>query len=211
MTSALLPTYVRAPLAFERGEGAWLVTEAGERYLDFGAGIAVNALGHAHPHLVGALTEQANRIWHTSNLFQIPGGERLGQRLVEATFADVVFFCNSGAEANEAAIKIARKYHAAGGHPERYRIVTFAGAFHGRTLATLAAGGQQKYIEGFGPKVEGFDQVAGRRFRRTGGRDRARDGRPDDRADPGRGRRARDSPRASCAGCARSATRTACC
>ena len=159
MTSALLPTYVRAPLAFERGEGAWLVTEGGERYLDFGAGIAVNGLGHAHPHLVGALTEQAAKIWHTSNLFQIPGGERLGQRLVDATFADVVFFCNSGAEANEAAIKIARKYHAAGGHPERYRIVTFAGAFHGRTLATLAAGGQQKYIEGFGPKVEGFDQV----------------------------------------------------
>ena len=144
MTSALLPTYVRAPLAFERGEGAWLVTEGGERYLDFGAGIAVNGLGHAHPHLVGALTEQAAKIWHTSNLFQIPGGERLGQRLVDATFADVVFFCNSGAEANEAAIKIARKYHAAGGHPERYRIVTFAGAFHGRTLATLAAGGQQK-------------------------------------------------------------------
>lgn len=159
MTSALLPTYVRAPLAFERGEGAWLVTEAGERYLDFGAGIAVNGLGHAHPHLVGALTEQASRIWHTSNLFEIPGGERFGRRLVDATFADVAFFCNSGAEANEAAIKIARKYHAAGGNPERYRIVTFAGAFHGRTLATLAAGGQQKYIEGFGPKVEGFDQV----------------------------------------------------
>ncbi|MGH1575370.1 aspartate aminotransferase family protein [Methylobacterium sp. P31] len=160
MTSALLPTYVRAPLAFERGEGAWLVTEDGERYLDFGAGIAVNGLGHAHPHLVGALTEQAAKIWHTSNLFQIPGGERLGQRLADATFADAVFFCNSGAEANEAAIKIARKYHAAGGHPERYRIITFAGAFHGRTLATLAAGGQQKYIEGFGPKVEGFDQVS---------------------------------------------------
>jgi len=159
VTSALLPTYVRAPLAFERGEGAWLVTEGGERYLDFGAGIAVNGLGHAHPHLVNALTEQAAKIWHTSNLFQIPGGERLGQRLVDATFADVVFFCNSGAEANEAAIKIARKYHATGGQPERYRIVTFAGAFHGRTLATLAAGGQQKYIEGFGPKVEGFDQV----------------------------------------------------
>ncbi|MBY0396574.1 MAG: aminotransferase class III-fold pyridoxal phosphate-dependent enzyme, partial [Thermoleophilia bacterium] len=98
MTSALLPTYVRAPLAFERGEGAWLVTEGGERYLDFGAGIAVNGLGHAHPHLVGALTEQASKIWHTSNLFQIPGGERLGQRLVDTTFADVVFFCNSGAE-----------------------------------------------------------------------------------------------------------------
>ncbi len=158
-TSALLPTYARAPLAFERGEGAWLVTEGGERYLDFGAGIAVNALGHAHPHLVEALTHQAQKLWHTSNLFQIPDGERLGRRLVDATFADVAFFANSGAEANEAAIKMARKYHAAGGHPERYRIVTFEGAFHGRTLATIAAGGQQKYIDGFGPKVEGFDQV----------------------------------------------------
>ncbi|MCP1549907.1 MULTISPECIES: aspartate aminotransferase family protein [Methylorubrum] len=159
MTSALLPTYARAPIAFERGEGAWLVAEDGDRYLDFGAGIAVNALGHAHPHLVEALTAQAQKLWHTSNLFQIPQGERLGQRLVDATFADVAFFANSGAEANEAAIKMARKYHAAGGHPERYRIVTFEGAFHGRTLATIAAGGQQKYIEGFGPKVEGFDQV----------------------------------------------------
>ncbi|KAB1071783.1 aspartate aminotransferase family protein [Methylobacterium planeticum] len=159
MTSALLPTYARAPIAFERGEGAWLVARGGERYLDFGAGIAVNALGHAHPHLVAALTEQAGKLWHTSNLFEIPEGERLGQRLVDATFADVAFFANSGAEANEAAIKMARKYHAADGHPERYRIVTFEGAFHGRTLATIAAGGQQKYIDGFGPKVEGFDQV----------------------------------------------------
>ncbi|MEE7457286.1 acetylornithine transaminase [Methylorubrum populi] len=159
MTSALLPTYARAPIAFERGEGAWLVAEDGTRYLDFGAGIAVNALGHAHPHLVESLTAQAQKLWHTSNLFQIPEGERLGRRLVDATFADVAFFANSGAEANEAAIKMARKYHAAGGHPERYRIITFEGAFHGRTLATIAAGGQQKYIEGFGPKVEGFDQV----------------------------------------------------
>ncbi|GEP05437.1 aspartate aminotransferase family protein [Methylobacterium oxalidis] len=159
MTSALLPTYARAPIAFERGEGAWLVARGGERYLDFGAGIAVNALGHAHPHLVAALTEQAGKLWHTSNLFEIPEGERLGRRLVDATFADVAFFANSGAEANEAAIKMARKYHAADGHPERFRIVTFEGAFHGRTLATIAAGGQAKYIEGFGPKVEGFDQV----------------------------------------------------
>ncbi|WP_342166208.1 aspartate aminotransferase family protein [Methylobacterium sp. SD21] len=159
MTSALLPNYARAPLAFERGEGAWLFTHDGQRYLDFGAGVAVNALGHAHPHLVAALQEQAAKVWHVSNLYQIPEGERLGRRFVEATFAEVAFFCNSGAEANEAAIKIARKYHAAGGHPERYRIVTFEGAFHGRTLATLAAGGQQKYIDGFGPKVEGFDQV----------------------------------------------------
>ena len=159
VTSVLLPNYVRAPIAFERGEGAWLVARGGERYLDFGAGVAVNALGHAHPHLVAALTEQAHKVWHVSNLFEIPEGERLGQRLVDATFADIAFFCNSGAEANEAAIKMARKYHAAGGHPERFRIITFEGAFHGRTLATIAAGGQAKYIEGFGPKVEGFDQV----------------------------------------------------
>src|ERR671917_2558281 len=160
VTSPLLPTYARAELSFEKGEGAWLYGRDGERYLDFGAGIAVNALGHAHPHLVRALTEQASRLWHTSNLYQIPEGERLAQRLVDATFADVVFFSNSGAEANEAAIKMARKYHAVNGNPERYGIVTFEGAFHGRTLATIAAGGQKKYLEGFGPKVDGFDQVA---------------------------------------------------
>ncbi|HEY8384029.1 MAG TPA: aspartate aminotransferase family protein [Microvirga sp.] len=160
MTSPLLPTYARADVSFERGEGPWLVARGGERYLDFGAGIAVNALGHAHPHLVQALTEQAGKLWHTSNLFKIPEGERLAQRLVDATFADVAFFSNSGAEANEAAIKMARKYHAANGQPERFRIVTIEGAFHGRTLATIAAGGQKKYLEGFGPKVEGFDQVA---------------------------------------------------
>jgi acetylornithine/N-succinyldiaminopimelate aminotransferase len=157
--SPLLPTFARADIAFERGDGVWLVTTSGERYLDFGAGIAVNALGHAHPHLVAALAEQGGKLWHTSNLFRIPEGERLAQRLVDATFADTVFFANSGAEANECAIKMARKYHAVSGQPERFRIVTFEGAFHGRTLATLAAGGQQKYLEGFGPKVEGFDQV----------------------------------------------------
>nr|WP_210278744.1 aspartate aminotransferase family protein [Microvirga flocculans] len=155
----MLPVFARTDLSFEKGEGAWLYGRDGERYLDFGAGIAVNALGHAHPHLVQALTEQASKVWHTSNLFQIPEGERLAQRLVDNTFADVVFFSNSGAEANEAAIKMARKYHAVNGHPERFRIVTFEGAFHGRTLATIAAGGQAKYLEGFGPKVEGFDQV----------------------------------------------------
>jgi acetylornithine/N-succinyldiaminopimelate aminotransferase len=158
-TSALLPTYARANLAFERGEGPWAITASGDRYLDFGAGIAVNALGHAHPHLIKALTEQAQKIWHTSNLYQMPEGERLARRLCEATFAERVFFTNSGAEANECAIKMARKYHAAKGHPEKYRIITFEGAFHGRTLATIAAGGQAKYIEGFGPKVDGFDQV----------------------------------------------------
>ncbi|HEX2136740.1 MAG TPA: aspartate aminotransferase family protein [Microvirga sp.] len=160
MTSPLLPTYARADVCFERGEGPWLLARDGERYLDFGAGIAVNALGHAHPHLVRALTEQAGKLWHTSNLYRIPEGERLAQRLVDATFADLVFFSNSGAEANEAAIKMARKYHAANGQPERFRIITVEGAFHGRTLATIAAGGQAKYLEGFGPKVEGFDQVA---------------------------------------------------
>ncbi|MEI5668042.1 aspartate aminotransferase family protein [Bosea sp. CCNWLW174] len=158
-SSVLLPTYARAPIALERGEGAWAITADGTRYLDFGAGIAVNSLGHAHPHLVEALTAQAQRIWHTSNLYTMPEGEKLARRLCEATFAERVFFTNSGAEANECAIKMARKYHAAKGHPERFRVVTFEGAFHGRTLATIAAGGQQKYIDGFGPKVDGFDQV----------------------------------------------------
>lgn len=157
--SALYETFARAPLAFERGEGAWLVTERGERYLDFAAGIAVNSLGHGHPHLVAALTEQAGKLWHVSNLYEIPGQRRLGERLVDATFADKVFFTNSGAEALECAIKTARRYHYVNGQPERYRIITFEGAFHGRTLATIAAGGQQKYLEGYGPKVEGFDQV----------------------------------------------------
>jgi acetylornithine/N-succinyldiaminopimelate aminotransferase len=155
----LLPTFARAELSFEKGEGPWLYGRDGERYLDFGAGIAVNALGHAHPHLVKALTEQAGKIWHSSNLFQIPEGERLAQRLVDNTFADFVFFANSGAEANEAAIKMARRYHYVNGNPERFHIVTFEGAFHGRTLGTIAAGGQAKYLEGFGPKVQGFDQV----------------------------------------------------
>jgi acetylornithine/N-succinyldiaminopimelate aminotransferase len=160
VTSHLLPTYARVDLAFERGEGAWLTATNGERYLDFTSGVAVNALGHAHPRLVAALTEQAHKLWHTSNLYQIPEAERVARRLCEASFADVVFFCNSGAEAMECAIKTARKYQSASGRPERYRIVTFDGAFHGRTLATLAAGGQKKYLDGFGPAVEGFDQVA---------------------------------------------------
>lgn len=157
--SALYETFARAPLAFERGEGSWLVTGDGERYLDFAGGIAVNSLGHGHPHLVAALTEQAAKLWHVSNLYEIPGQRRLGERLVEATFADKVFFTNSGAEALECAIKTARRYQYVNGQPERFRIVTFEGAFHGRTLATIAAGGQKKYLEGFGPKVEGFDQV----------------------------------------------------
>ncbi|WP_407157819.1 aspartate aminotransferase family protein [Bradyrhizobium sp. STM 3557] len=157
--SHLLPVFARVDLAFERGEGAWLVATNGERYLDFTSGVAVNALGHAHPHLVKALQEQATRLWHMSNLFKSPDGERLASRLCEQSFADYVFFANSGAEAMECAIKITRKHHAAKGHPERYRIITFEGAFHGRTLATLAATGSAKYLDGFGPPMDGFDQV----------------------------------------------------
>jgi acetylornithine/N-succinyldiaminopimelate aminotransferase len=159
VTSHLMATFARVPLAFERGEGVWLVATNGDRYLDFTSGVAVNALGHAHPHLVAALTAQAQKVWHVSNLYEIPESERVAERLCAASFADVVFFCNSGAEAVEGAIKTARKYQAVNGHPERYRIITFEGAFHGRTLATLAAGGQKKYLDGFGPVVEGFDQV----------------------------------------------------
>ena len=159
MSSAIVPTYARADLTFERGDGSWLTTVEGERYLDFGAGIAVVSLGHSHPHLVEALTRQGAKLWHTSNLFQMPEGERLAKRLTEASFADLVFFANSGAEANEAAIKMARRRQYVDGHPERFRVLTFEGAFHGRTLATIAAGGQAKYLEGFGPKVEGFDQI----------------------------------------------------
>ncbi len=159
VTSSLLPTYARYPLAFARGEGVWLETADGERYLDLGGGIAVASLGYSHPHLVAALTEQAGQLWHTSNLFQIPQAERLAQRLCAASFADFVFFTNSGAEAIEGAIKTARKYHAVSGQPERFHIITFEGAFHGRTIATIAAGGNPKYIDGFGPKAPGFDQV----------------------------------------------------
>ncbi|WP_313613466.1 aspartate aminotransferase family protein [Agrobacterium sp.] len=155
----LFDTFSRAPLRFERGEGVWLITETGERYLDFAAGVAVNSLGHAHPHLVEAIKAQAEKVWHLSNLYEIPGQEKLAKRLTDATFADKAFFTNSGAEALECAIKTARRYHYSKGHPEKFRIVTFEGAFHGRTLATIAAGGQAKYLEGFGPKVEGFDQV----------------------------------------------------
>jgi acetylornithine/N-succinyldiaminopimelate aminotransferase len=157
--SALLPTYSRSELVFDRGQGAYLFTASGERYLDFSSGVAVTALGHAHPHLIKALSEQANKLWHVSNLHRIPLQEKLAERLTGATFASRVFFCNSGAEAVEGSIKVARRYHFAHGAPERYRLVTFEGAFHGRTLATIAAGGQSKHLEGFGPPVEGFDQV----------------------------------------------------
>ncbi|MEP9366490.1 aspartate aminotransferase family protein [Xanthobacter sp. VNH20] len=159
MITPVLPTYARIDLVFERGEGCWLVTTDGRRYLDFTAGIAVNILGHAHPYLVSALTEQAGKLWHTSNLFRIVGGERLAERLKAATFADTMFFTNSGAEALECAIKMARRYQYVIGAEAKNRIIAFEGAFHGRTLATIAAGGNAKYLEGFGPNMPGFDHV----------------------------------------------------
>ncbi len=154
-----MPTYGRVDVAFERGEGSHIFDADGGRYLDFSTGIAVTCLGHAHPHLVEAIRRQAGELMHCSNLFRIPGQERLAQRLVDNSFADTVFFTNSGAEANECAIKTVRRYQFSEGKPERYRIITFENAFHGRTLATIAATGQEKILEGFGPKVEGFDHV----------------------------------------------------
>jgi len=159
MIPALLPNYNRAPLAFERGEGAWLWTTDGRRFLDFGAGIATASLGHGNKHLADAIAEQAHKVMHVSNLYRIPQAEMLAQRLVAATFADTVFFCNSGAEANEGMIKMVRRAMFANGKPERYKIICFEGAFHGRTLATLAATGNHHYLEGFGPPVEGFVHV----------------------------------------------------
>jgi acetylornithine/N-succinyldiaminopimelate aminotransferase len=159
MGSSILSVYNRHPVAFVAGKGARLTAEDGSEYLDFGSGVGVNALGHAHPHLVKALSEQAARLWHTSNLYRIPEGERLAARLTEATFADAVFFTNSGVEALECAFKMARRYQYSRGEGQRFRLITFEGAFHGRTLAAIAAGGQAKYLEGFGPPVEGFDQV----------------------------------------------------
>ena len=160
MITAVMPTYARADIAFEHGEGAYLFSTTGEKYLDFASGIAVTALGHSHPHLVETLINQGKKLWHTSNLFQIPEQTRLAERLVANSFADTVFFGNSGAEAGELAIKITRKYQHDTGHPERYRIIGCQGAFHGRTLATLAAAGNEKYLKGYDPIVEGFDHVA---------------------------------------------------
>jgi acetylornithine/N-succinyldiaminopimelate aminotransferase len=159
MIAALMPTYNRADLAFERGEGAWLYTGDGRRFLDFGAGIATSSLGHNNPHLVAAIAEQAAKVMHVSNLYRVPGAERLAERFVAASFADSAFFCNSGAEANEGLIKAIRRTMAKTGREERYRVICFDGAFHGRTLATLAATGNPKYLDGFGPVVEGFDHV----------------------------------------------------
>ncbi|EJF91227.1 aspartate aminotransferase family protein [Bartonella tamiae] len=158
-TQHLYDTFARVDLRFVRGNGAWLISDKGEHYLDFTSGIAVNALGHHHPQLIDAVKVQTEKLWHISNLFQSPEQEKLASVLCAHSFADKVFFCNSGAESLECAIKTARRYHYVTGHPERYEIITFEGAFHGRTLATLAAGGQEKYLEGFGPKAEGFIQV----------------------------------------------------
>lgn len=158
-TSSLFQTYARADIQFERGEGVWLIATNGRRYMDCASGIAVSGLGHSHPKLVAALQEQAGKLWHVSNLYKVPAQEELGQLLVKNTFADRVFFCNSGTEAIEGALKTMRRYHYANGHPEKTRVITFEGAFHGRTMTALAAGGQQKYLEGFGPAPQGFDQV----------------------------------------------------
>ena len=160
MIPAVMPTYARWDVEVERGEGLYLHAADGRKFLDFTSGIGVTGLGHCHPHIVAAVSEQARRLWHTSNLFRIPGQERLAQRLVENTFADTVFFGNSGAEACELAIKVVRKYQSETGHPERYRIIGCHGSFHGRTFATLAAAGNEAYLKGFGPAMEGFDHVA---------------------------------------------------
>lgn len=159
MIPPLMPTYARADIAFTHGEGAWLVAADGRRFLDFGAGIATSSLGHGHPGLTQAIAAQAGRVLHVSNLYRVPEAERLAARLVAASFADSVFFCNSGAEANEGAVKLVRRAMAASGRPERFRMICFAGAFHGRTLAMLSATGNEKYLAGFGPAVEGFDHV----------------------------------------------------
>ena len=158
-SNALFQSYNRIPLKFVSGEGSWLTSDKGERYLDYASGIAVNSLGHSHPKLVEALKTQADGIWHLSNLYEIPEQSAFADRLCAATFADRAFMANSGAEAMECAIKTARRYHWLKGDTERNRIITIEGAFHGRTLGTIAAGGKDKYMEGFGPNMDGFDQV----------------------------------------------------
>ena len=160
MITPVMPTYGRWDVAADHGEGCRLVAVDGREFLDFTSGIGVTGLGHCHPHLVAAVTEQAKRLWHVSNMFHIPGQERLAQRLVDHSFADTVFFGNSGAEACELALKVARKYQSETGHPERWRVIGCEGSFHGRTFATLAAAGNQAYLKGFGPPMEGFDHVA---------------------------------------------------
>jgi acetylornithine/N-succinyldiaminopimelate aminotransferase len=158
-TAPILPVYSPPEQVFVRGEGAWLEAKDGRRYLDFIAGIAVNALGHAHPKLVAALSEQAGKLWHLSNMFRVEGQEELARRYVETSFADYVFFTNSGTEAIEGALKAARKYHTANGNPERIDIIGFQGSFHGRSYAAINASGNPSYLEGFGPRLPGFIQV----------------------------------------------------
>jgi acetylornithine/N-succinyldiaminopimelate aminotransferase len=155
-----MPTYGRWDVAVERGEGCYLYATDGRKFLDFTSGIAVTALGHCHPHLIEAVTAQAQKLWHSSNLFHIPGQQRLAERLVANSFADTVFFNNSGAEAVELSLKVARKYQSETGHPERYRVIGCNGSFHGRSFATLAAAGAEAYLKGFGPAMDGFDHVA---------------------------------------------------
>ncbi len=160
MPAPLMDTYAPPPLVFDHGKGVYLFTEKGEQYLDFISGIAVNTLGHAHPKAVAALKGQADKLWHLSNMFKVPGQVELANKYIEATgWARRVFFTNSGTEAMECALKTARKYHYVTGQPERYRIITFTGAFHGRTYGSINAGGNPKYLEGFGPAMAGFDQV----------------------------------------------------
>ena len=160
MIPAVMPTYGRWDVAVDRGEGCYLYATDGRKFLDFTSGIAVTSLGHCHPHLIKAVTEQAQKLWHSSNLFQIPGQQRLAERLTANSFADTVFFNNSGAEAVELSIKVARKYQSETGHPERYRVIGCHGSFHGRSFATLAAAGAEGYLKGFGPVMDGFDHVA---------------------------------------------------
>ncbi|WP_299137945.1 aspartate aminotransferase family protein [uncultured Tateyamaria sp.] len=160
MITSVLPTYNRAPLTFVKGEGAWLIEADGRRFLDLGAGIAVNALGHAHPALTEALTTQANALWHTSNLYHIPQQQALADKLVDATFADTVFFTNSGTEACELAVKMARKFWFDKGEPDKVDIITFTGSFHGRSSAGIAAAGSEKMTKGFGPLLPGFTNLA---------------------------------------------------
>ncbi len=160
MIPVVMPTYARVDVVFERGDGPYLYATDGRRYLDFTAGVAVTALGHAHPHLVAALTEQAGKVWHTSNLFRVAGQESLAKRLTEVTFADTVFFTNSGAEAWECGAKLVRKYHYERGDAKRHRIITFEQAFHGRTIGAISAARQEKLVKGFAPLLDGFDQVA---------------------------------------------------
>ena len=160
MIPAVMPSYARVDIAFDRGEGPYLYASDGRRFLDFGAGIAVTVAGHCHPHLVEALTRQAQRLWHTSNLYHIPEQTRLAERLTAASFADTVFFCNSGAEAMEASLKTARKFQFESGRPQRHRFVVFEDSFHGRTLALIAAGANDAHRRGFGPMLDSFDRVA---------------------------------------------------